>query len=124
MTKKEKFIEFIQSEVFDQYCPEERPNEDWEDILTYWEAFNKGKVEVEKPAFTDNGKMILKFMQEHIADMSMAKAKDIAEGLFISSRAVSGALRKLVTDGYFEKIGENPVVYTLTDKGKSVEIVD
>ena len=50
-------------------------------------------------------------------------AKDIGEGLFISSRAVSGAIRKLVTDGYVEKIGQDPVVYALTEKGKTVEII-
>ena len=53
----------------------------------------------------------------------MGKAKDIGEGLFISSRAVSGAIRKLVTDGYVEKIGQEPVVYALTEKGKTVEII-
>jgi predicted transcriptional regulator len=52
----------------------------------------------------------------------MWKARDIAEGLFINSRAVSGAMRKLVTDGYVEKIGQDPVVYSLTDNGKNIEI--
>jgi DNA-binding HxlR family transcriptional regulator len=36
---------------------------------------------------------------------------------------VSGAIRKLVTDGYVEKVGQDPVIYTLTELGKSVEIV-
>ena len=49
----------------------------------------------------------------------MWKARDIAEGLFIGSRAVSGAIRKLVTDGFVEKIGQNPATYTLTVKGKN-----
>jgi predicted transcriptional regulator len=52
----------------------------------------------------------------------MWKARDIAEGLFISSRAVSGAMRKLVTDGFVEKLGADPVVYTITEKGKNVTI--
>jgi Mn-dependent DtxR family transcriptional regulator len=47
------------------------------------------------------------------------KAKDIGDELFISSRTVSGALRKLVNDGFVEKIGQNPVIYTLTEKGKN-----
>ena len=93
-----------------------------QDVLEYWEAF-KGKDEADKPMFTDNGKLILKYMQDHISDMPMGKAKDIGEGLFISSRAVSGAIRKLVTDGYVEKIGQDPVVYALTEKGKTVEII-
>lgn len=122
MTKKQKFIEVIQKEIFDRddiYC--ENYPDDWEDLKAYWDAF-KGKEEVEKPMFTDNGKLILKYMQEHVTDMPMGKAKDIGEGLFISSRAVSGAIRKLVTDGFVEKIGQDPVVYALTEKGKTVNI--
>lgn len=124
MTKKQKFIEVIQKEIFDRddiYC--ENYPDDWEDLKAYWDAF-KGKEEVEKPMFTDNGKLILKYMQEHVTDMPMGKAKDIGEGLFISSRAVSGAIRKLVTDGFVEKIGQDPVVYALTEKGKEIEIND
>jgi predicted transcriptional regulator len=52
----------------------------------------------------------------------MWKARDIAEGLFISSRGVSGALRKLVNDGFCEKVGQDPVVYALTEKGKNFVI--
>ena len=48
--------------------------------------------------------------------------KDIAEGLFISSKSISGAIRKLVTDNYVEKVGENPSVYSITEKGKNIEI--
>jgi predicted transcriptional regulator len=54
----------------------------------------------------------------------MLRAKDIAEGLFINSRAVSGAMRKLVTDGFVEKLGENPVIYSITEKGKNIKIED
>ena len=118
MSKKQKFIEVVQSALFDVCDPAEMD----QDVLEYWEAF-KGKDEADKPMFTDNGKLILKYMQDHISDMPMGKAKDIGEGLFISSRAVSGAIRKLVTDGYVEKIGQDPVVYALTEKGKTVEII-
>lgn len=113
MTKKQKFIEEIEEVIKNHPLSE--------DSMIYWEAF-KGKEEIEKPLFTDNGKLILKYMQEHVVDMPMAKAKDIGEGLFISSRAVSGALRKLVTDGFVEKIGQDPVVYTLTEEGKNINI--
>jgi predicted transcriptional regulator len=54
----------------------------------------------------------------------MFKAKDIAEGLFISSRAVSGAIRKLVTDGYVEKVGQDPVIYSITEEGKNIKFED
>jgi predicted transcriptional regulator len=36
----------------------------------------------------------------------------------LGSRSVSGAMRKLVSDGFCEKIGQDPVVYTITEKGK------
>lgn len=112
MSKKTDFVDYVNSKIVD-----------WSDapegVAAYWEAF-RGKAEADKPLFTDNGKLILKYMQDHVADMPMGKAKDIGEGLFISSRAVSGAIRKLVTDGYVEKIGQDPVVYALTDAGKTV----
>jgi predicted transcriptional regulator len=56
------------------------------------------------------------------SDVPMLKARDVAEGLFISSRAVSGSLRKLVNDGFCEKVGQDPVVYALTDKGRNYKI--
>lgn len=112
MSKKTDFVNYVESKITDW---SDAP----EDVTTYWEAF-RGKAEADKPLFTDNGKLILKYMQDHVADMPMGKAKDIGEGLFISSRAVSGAIRKLVTDGYVEKIGQDPVVYALTDAGKAV----
>lgn len=90
-----------------------------DNVKAYIETL-KGKHE-EKPLFTDNGKLILRYMQEH-QDEEMWKAKDIGEGLFISSRTVSGGIRKLCTDGYVEKVGQNPVVYTLTDLGKNIVI--
>ena len=39
----------------------------------------------------------------------------------MTSRTVSGAMRKLVTDGYVEKIGTSPVVYSVTQAGREVE---
>ena len=116
MTKKEKFINAIQNAFFNVVDI----NEIDPDIISYWEVF-KSKEEKEKPLFTDNGKLILKYLQEN-KNIDSWKAKDIAEGLFISSRTVSGAIRKLVTDGYVEKIGQEPVVYTLTEYGKTINI--
>lgn len=114
MSKKSDFINYIEANVNWENATE--------DVLNYWTAF-KGKEEAEKPMFTDNGKLVLQYMKDHISDLPMAKAKDIGEGLFISSRAVSGAMRKLVTDGFVEKIGQDPVVYALTEEGKTVEII-
>ena len=115
MTKKEEFVKYVEMAI------EAYPTPMNEDARIYWEAF-RGKVEEDKPLFTDNGKLILKHLQNN-QDVPMWKAKDIAEGLFISSRAVSGAMRKLVLDGFVEKVGQDPVIYTLTENGKTIEII-
>jgi DNA-binding MarR family transcriptional regulator len=52
----------------------------------------------------------------------MFSAKQIAEYAFITSRQVSGAIRKLVTDGYCEKVGQDPIIYSLTDLGKQIDV--
>ena len=114
MTKKQEFINFIDELMV--AAPNIKPSED---VLSYYEAF-KGK-EMSKSEFTENGRLILEYLQKNPKQI-MWKAKDIGEGLFISSRAVSGAMRKLVTDGYVEKVGQDPVIYTITDKGKTADL--
>jgi predicted transcriptional regulator len=42
----------------------------------------------------------------------------------ISSRGASGTLRKLVNDGFCEKLGQDPVIYSLTEKGKTFVIIE
>lgn len=114
MTKKEEFIKYVEDLIDGNHY------EMSENAKTYWEAF-KGKAEEEKPLFTDNGKLILKFLQEN-TETETWKAKDIAEGLCISSRAVSGAMRKLVSDGFVEKMGQDPVLYSITNNGRNIVI--
>lgn len=118
MTKKEEFIKYIEDLMYFTHKMDGPVMSD--NVQMYWNAF-KGKNDSEKPAFTDNGKLILKYLQDN-PDTPMWKAKDIAEGLFVSSRTVSGAMRKLVTDGYVEKVGQEPVVYAITEKGKNITI--
>ena len=114
MTKKDEFIKYVEDLIDGNHY------EMSENVRLYWEAF-KGKVEEEKPLFTDNGKLILQYLKDNQSTPTW-KAKEIAEGLFISSRAVSGAIRKLVTDGYVEKMGQDPVIYSLTENGKNIVI--
>lgn len=75
---------------------------------------------MEKPMFTESGLAILEYLQS--CDATSQKAKDIADGMIISSRKISGAIRKLVTDGFVDKYGQNPVIYSLTEKGKNFDI--
>lgn len=115
MTKKEAFINEINKAL------EVGKIELSEDAENYFAALNN-TADKEKPAFTENGKLILRYLQEN-KDIynNLFKARDIGEGLGITSKTASGAMRKLVNDGYAEKIGENPVIYAITDKGISVD---
>ncbi len=75
---------------------------------------------MEKPMLTESGLSILEYLQT--CDAKSLKARDIADGMVISSRQVSGAIRKLVTDGFVDKMGSSPVIYSLTTKGKDFDI--
>lgn len=119
MSKKNEFINYVEALMS---TDEAKVITMSEDASLYWEALKGGKDSAEKPMFTDNGKLILQFLKDN-QETPMWKARDVAEGLFISSRAVSGAMRKLVTDGYVEKVGQDPVIYSLTENGKNIEIV-
>lgn len=117
MSKKQSFINEMQSLI-------NSVNYEWqsEEAKIYWEALSS-QYEAEKPTFTDNGKLILKYMQDN-QEIEHWKARDIGEGMFISPRTVSGAIRKLVSDGFVEKLGQDPIVYSLTEKGKTIAIED
>jgi DNA-binding MarR family transcriptional regulator len=118
MSKKQEFIKFVE-EIMDAANVSEADMP--ENVKLYWDVLFASSLEADKPLFTDNGKLIMKFLQDH-QETPMWKARDVAEGLFISSRAVSGAMRKLVTDGFVEKVGQDPVIYSITEKGKNIDI--
>ena len=115
---KQEFIEFLNALM--EVAPDVANELMTENVKAYIDALTDKKAE--KPALTDNGKMVLKYLQN--APAGIYKAKDIAEGLFVASRNVSGAMRKLVTDGFVEKVGETPVLYSITEKGKEFKIED
>jgi len=119
MTKKEAFMTIVGKEIFERadIYAENYPDI-YEDARIYFESLQSTKEE-HKPKFTDNGKLILSYMKENVETYNnLFKAKDMGEGIGISSRSVSGSVRKLVTDGYVEKMGENPIVYALTELGR------
>ena len=121
MNKKEQFIEMVENLIKDMDVDESAK---YHDAIEYFNMF-KAIKEVEKPKFTENGKRILQFMKDNKDKFNnMFKAKEIGEGLFISSKGASGSMRKLVTDGYAEKLGSEPVVYALTELGMTVEITE
>lgn len=114
---KQEFINFLNALM--AAAPDVAEQNMTDGVKTYIEALTE-PVE-EKPALTDNGKLILGYLQNN-PGLTAVKARDIAEGLFISSRTVSGAIRKLVTDGFVEKLGQDPVIYSITEKGKNFVI--
>ena len=116
MTKKEQFIKEVGELIKDKPLSA--------DAMDY---FNGLQVTGDsgKPKFTKNGKLVLQYMKDNKDQYNnLFKAKEIGEGLGISSRTASGAMRKLVTDGYIEKIGDSPVVYSLTDGGIVVNLIE
>ena len=116
MSKHQEFIDWVESLIRNQ----EEPIIPSDGAASYWEALKSTQTEKEKPDFTDNGKLILRKLQE--MPQGAYKAKDIAEALFIMSKSVSGAMRKLVTDGFLAKLGENPFTYSFPKLGESVSL--
>ena len=116
MTNKEIFIATVE-ELFDTHP--EVP----ESARTYFEQL-KAIPEKEKAPFTENGAKVLIWMQENYSSYNnILKAKEIGEGLFCSSRTASGAMRKLITDGYVTKTEGSPICYSLTEAGKTVTVI-
>lgn len=114
MSLKQDFIAYVEK------CSQIEPMP--ENLIEYWNKYKGTAAAGEnKEAFTENGKKILMFLQENL-EINLWKSKDIAEGLFIPARTVSGAIRKLVNDGYVDKVGQDPVIYSITEKGKEVKI--
>ena len=117
MSKCKSFLEYFDSLLQKVgITQEELPN----DVRDFYSVLQATKGESEKINFTEIGIQILEFMQQ--STLKSFKAKDIAEGTMLPSRKASGAMRKLVNDGYVEKYGENPVNYMITTKGKETDL--
>lgn len=115
MNKYEKFIEFFDYLVNNCKEPIIIPDE----VKQVYDSLKTQEIK-NKPMFTEAGLEILEYMQG--SKYSALKAKDIAEGMGVSSRKVSGAIRKLCSDGFVDKMGSSPVNYSLTTKGKEFNI--
>ena len=121
MSKKEKFIHEVIAAIdgLEEKTPEKYFSED---ALDFWNGLQMSG-DSSKPKFTENGKLVLRYLKDNKDTYNnLFKAKDVGEGLGISSRTASGAMRKLVTDGYVEKVGADPVVYAITTEGVEVDI--
>ena len=86
------------------------------------EFYNELK-EKSKSTFTEKGKKILVCMKENEEKYSNSfNAKLIGELLFMPPRSVSGAVKKLLNEGYVSKKGTNPVSYEITDLGRGIKV--
>jgi DNA-binding MarR family transcriptional regulator len=116
MSKKDKFIKMV-----DELLSNVDVSELDKEAVEYFTAL-KMTSETDKPQFTENGRTILLYMRDNADTYNNCfTAKSLGELLDMTSRTVSGAMRKLVTDGYVEKIGTSPVVYSVTQAGREVE---
>lgn len=114
MTNKEIFIKSIQEEI-------DNGMELSDEAIAYFEELKNGKASL--GGLTVNGKIILGFLQNNFEQYNnIFTSKNIAEKIGVPSRSVSGAIRKLVSDGYVRKLNSNPVSYELTDLGKDFQI--
>lgn len=69
---------------------------------------------------TETGRKILISMYTNKETyLNTFSSKQLGELLFMSARSISGSMRKLVTDGFVEKVGQDPAIYTITEKGKN-----
>lgn len=114
---KQEFLDFVNQLM--EANPELTNQLMTENIRAYLDILIDAKDE--KPIITDNGKVVLKHLQDN-PDIRLWKTKDIAEQLGLASRSVSGTLRKLVNDGFCDKMGKDPIIYSLTEKGRNFKI--
>jgi len=119
MTKKEAFINIVQTVIFDSGETFNFSDKELNDALEFFEELKNNKTKNSKD-MTENGAKLLSWMQENVDTMTnLFTSKEIAEALFTSGRSIAGSMRKLVNDGYVEKIGKDPVQYSLTEAGKN-----
>lgn len=115
MTDKEAFINLVDSLIEPLTMTEDT---EIQQAMNYYNKLKNG-ISTVTVKITGNGAKVLSWMQKNWEKCNNTfSAKTIGEGIFASSRSVSGTMRKLVTEGYVEKIGANPCCYAITDAGK------
>ena len=129
MTERENFIKVVEfafglmREFFDTGEKPEDYNfslKDLDEADKFFQNFKEEKLKNSSGKMTENGLKVLSWMQENVENMTnVFTSKEIAEALFTSGRSVAGSMRKLVNDGFVEKIGKDPVQYALTEQGKN-----
>lgn len=112
MSKKSEFIDYVSSII--------NVDDMNDEAKAYWDSMIN-TPEKPKKMFTDNGKLILGYLQTVKEGTSML-SKDIADRIGISSRSVAGAMKKLITDGWVEAMDSEPRTYCVTEAGRNIDI--
>lgn len=121
MTKRDIFIQIVQTVIFNSGENFNFSDKELNDALEFFEELKNNKIK-NSNTVTENGAKLLAWMKENIDKMSnVFTSKKAAEALFTSGRSIAGSMRKLVTDGYVEKTGKDPVQYSLTEAGKNYQ---
>ena len=108
MTSKENFIAEIEKLLTTGSINE--------DAMTYFNNLKSSSV------ITKKGAAVLEEIQKQTKDYVFT-SKMIAEVLNVSSRSVSGTLKKLVSDGFIEKVNTtSPISYKATEMGYTFTI--
>lgn len=71
---------------------------------------------------TENGKKIVRCMQQNIQKYKTFNSKQLGELLFMSPRSVAGSMKKLINEGYCLKNKSNLITYELTELGKDIQL--
>lgn len=110
MSGRAQFIQIIENLITNN------PNAFNAEALEYWETL---KAEPAKADITEKGMLILKHMADN-KDIcnNVFTAQLIGAGIQLTGRSVSGAMKKLVTEGYVDKLGDaKPIAYQITERG-------
>jgi len=118
---KEEFLNFLNRLM--EANPELTESLMNDNVKAYIKDVLSNKEIKDKPLFSENGLTVFKFLKNN-TDATAWSAKVIAAEVNLTSRQVSGCARKLVNDGFLEKVSENPVYYALSQKGKDFELVE
>lgn len=119
MSKRDAFIQVIETVLNKPEIIDSFPQEIWTKAIDFWKEFLDNKPKESGADVTENGIKILRWMSANKESLSnVFTSREVAEGLFTSGRSVSGAMRKLTSDGYVQKVGQNPVQYSLTEQGE------
>lgn len=117
MTKKEAFIDMVEDLIHPLDIQELSKSDRNRMAFEFFEELKQDKTKP-KSIITENGLKVLTFMYENKDKYNnIFKAKEIGEGLFVSGHSVSGSMRKLISENFVEKIGKDPITYSITEKG-------